>query len=38
VDRNFERAQMPNAIIEQKFFFRKNILEAGPPQIVEIYL
>lgn len=38
VDENFRRANLKNAAIEQKFFFRTNLFEKGKPQIEELTL
>lgn len=36
VTENFRRANLINAAVEQKFFFRTNLFEAGHPQIEEL--
>ncbi|EGR31102.1 hypothetical protein IMG5_117750 [Ichthyophthirius multifiliis] len=38
VDENFERAKLPNAIINQKFWFRTNVFDDGEPLLQELYL
>lgn len=36
IDENFRRANLRNAAIEQKFFFRTNVFDAGLPLIEEL--
>ncbi len=36
VDENFRRANLMNAATEQKFYFRKNVFDAGKPIIEEL--
>lgn len=36
VDENFKRAVLRNAAVEQKFYFRTNIFEAGKPVLEEL--
>jgi len=38
VDENFKRAHKRDAILKEKFFFRKNILDNGPAEIIELTL
>eukprot|EP00828_Plagiopyla_frontata_P022890 TRINITY_DN2945_c0_g3_i1.p1 TRINITY_DN2945_c0_g3~~TRINITY_DN2945_c0_g3_i1.p1 ORF type:complete len:368 (-),score=77.09 TRINITY_DN2945_c0_g3_i1:41-1144(-) len=38
VDINFERAEKRNAMLEQKFYFRKNVFDSGLPVIIELTL
>lgn len=38
VDENFKRARTSNAILTEKFWWRKNILDEGPAQMEEMTL
>lgn len=34
VDENFKRARTNNAIVKEKFYFRRNVFDVGPPEII----
>lgn len=34
VEENFRRSRINNAIMKEKFFFRKNVFDVGPPDII----